>query len=139
MGVGAEVTTTGLVGGTFVYDPGPFRLHALLGARFAHNDTELDLAARFFFPLHKSQNADFSIGPGIGLVHFDHGDAPGDNALDNAVHLEGAAQIRAFLVSNVALSASVGVGAIFGNGSNHNAAVLGGQVGGAFGITYFFF
>jgi hypothetical protein len=133
-GAGAEATTTGIVGGTFVYDPGPFHLDALLGAHFAHDDEEIDLAARFFFPVHRSRAADFSIGPGVGLVHFNHPNPP-----DNAVHVEGAIQIRAFLVSNVALSATAGIGVVFANGDNNDRAVIGGQVGGSFGITYFFF
>src|SRR5262249_42275409 len=127
-GAGAEATTTGIVGGTFVYDPGPFHLDALLGAHFAHDDEEIDLAARFFFPVHRSPSADFSVGPGVGLVHFNHPNPP-----DNALHVEGAIQIRAFLVPNVALSATAGVGAIFANGDNNDRAVIGGTVGGSFG------
>ena len=133
-GAGAEATTTGIVGGTFVYDPGPWHLDALLGAHFAHDDEEIDLAARFFFPVHRSRFADFSVGPGVGLVHFNHPNPP-----DNAVHVEGAMQIRAFLVSNVAISATAGIGVVFANGNNNDRAVIGGQVGGSFGITYFFF
>jgi hypothetical protein len=133
-GAGAEATTTGVVGGTFVYDPGPFHLDALLGAHFAHEDEEIDLAARLFFPVHHSRAADFSLGPGLAIVHFNHPNPP-----DNAIHVEGALQIRAFLVSNVALSATAGIGFIFANGDNNNRAVIGGQVGGSFGITYFFY
>jgi hypothetical protein len=133
-GAGAEATTTGIVGGTFVYDPGPFHLDALLGAHFAHEDEEIDLAARFFFPVHRSRAADFSVGPGVAIVHFNRPNPP-----DNAVHVEGAIQIRAFLVSNVALSATAGIGVVFANGDNNDRAIIGGQVGGSFGITYFFF
>jgi hypothetical protein len=139
LGAGAEATTTGIVGGTFVYDRGNLHLDALLGARFAHNDSAIAVAARLFFPLHSTQAADFSIGPGLGLVHFEHGDNPPNNARNNEVHLEGAAQIRAFIVSNVALSASAGIGAIFANGDNNNSVVIGGQVAGSFGVTYFFY
>jgi hypothetical protein len=139
VGVGAEATTTGIVGGTFVYDASVFHLDALFGAALDKNDTDLAIAARFFFPLHHGQAADFSIGPGVGLVHGQHDATPpatGTNST-NQFHLEGAVQIRAFVVSNVALSASTGLGIVVENGNNH--AVIGGQVGASLGITYFFF
>jgi hypothetical protein len=139
-GAGAEATTTGIVGGTFVYDASLFHIDALLGGSFASNVSQVAVAGRLFFPLHRGPAADFSIGPGIGLVRTtrtpDGNPAP-PSVSNNAVHLEGALQIRAFVVSNVALSASAGVGAVFTNGNN--SAVIGGQVGASLGITYFFF
>ena len=140
-GVGAEVTTTGLVGAMFVYDPGPFHLDALLNANFAHDDQRIGVAGRFFFPLHRSERADFSVGPGIGIVHSNRGPGPAPNdpdRTDTEFHLEGAVQIRAFVVSNVALSASAGFGAVFKSGENNNSATIGGQTGAVFGIAYFF-
>ena len=139
VGVGAEATTTNIVGGTFVYDAGVFHLDALIGARLTKNQTDLAVAGRFFFPLHHGQAADFSIGPGIGFVHAQRDADPpatGSNS-NNQIHLEGAVQIRAFVVSNVALSASAGLGIVVDNGNN--TAIIGGQVGAALGITYFFF
>lgn len=139
IGVGAEATLTGIVGGTFVYDAASWHLDALLGASFTHTDSSLAVAARFFFPVHRSQSADFSVGPGIGLVHTTHdpdGDAPKESA--NPVHVEGAAQIRAFIVPNIALNATAGLGVILNNKGN-NSATIGGQLGGSFGVTYFFF
>jgi len=146
IGVGAEATLTGIVGATFVYDAEAFHIDALLGGTsplggsFQHNDSSLAVAGRFFFPIHRSQSADFSLGPGIGLVHVTHdpdGDGPQGRVSTNPVHLEGAAQIRAFVVPNVALSASAGLGVVLTN--NNNSAVIGGQLGGSFGVTYFFF
>jgi hypothetical protein len=137
IGVGAEMTTTGIVGGTFVYDAGFFHLDALLGAQFASGRSQEMVAGRFFFPLHRSQMADFSIGPGIGIVHTTVSPAGAPSNSANEVHAEGAVQIRAFVVPNVALSASAGLGFVATNGSN--SAVIGGQVGGSFGVTYFFF
>lgn len=142
-GAGAEATSTGIVGGTFVYDAQVFHLDALLGAHLTKNGTDLAVAARFFFPLHHTQAADFSIGPGVGLVHGQHQDDAPPNApapastSSNQVHLEGALQIRAFVVSNVAFSASAGLGIVLANGNN--TATIGGQVGASLGITYFFF
>src|SRR3954451_12427385 len=69
IGVGAEATLTGIVGATFVYDAAAWHLDALLGANFQNDESTLAVAGRFFFPLHRSQSADFSVGPGIGLQH----------------------------------------------------------------------
>jgi hypothetical protein len=143
IGVGAEATTTGIVGGAFVYDASVFHIDVLLGGRFDSDNSTTAVAGRFFFPLHTSQSADFSIGPGIGLERTTHHpgappDAPAPpSTTTNAVHVEGAVQIRAFVVPNVALSASAGVGAVFTNGNN--SALIAGQVGAVLGITYFFF
>jgi hypothetical protein len=140
IGVGAEATLTGIVGGTFVYDAQAFHIDALLGGSFEHNDSSLAVAGRFFFPVHRSQYADFSVGPGIGFVHTTHdpdGDGPLGRVSATPIHLEGAAQIRAFIVPNVALSASAGLGIVLTD--NNNSAVIGGQLGGSFGVTYFFF
>jgi hypothetical protein len=143
VGVGAEATTTGIVGATFVYDASVFHIDALLGGAYASNNSVTRVAGRFFFPLHTSPSADFSIGPGIGFEHATHQDnanppnPPPPSVSVNSVHLEGAVQIRAFVVQNVAFSATAGIGAVFTNGNN--SAVIGGQLGGALGVTYFFF
>jgi hypothetical protein len=140
IGVGAEATLTGIVGGSFVYDTQAFHIDALLGGSFTHNDSSVAVAGRFFFPVHRSQYADFSLGPGIGLVHTTHdpdGDGPLGRVSSTPIHLEGAAQIRAFIVPNVALSASAGLGIVLTD--NNNSATIGGQLGGQFGVTYFFF
>ena len=141
IGVGAEATLTGIVGGTFVYDAAAWHLDAILGGNFQHNDSQLAVAARFFFPLHRSQAADFSIGPGVGLVHTTHdpdGDGPNGRDSANPIHLEGAAQIRAFVVPNIAINATAGLGVVLNN-DNNDSATFGGQLGGSFGVTYFFF
>jgi len=141
IGIGAEATLTGIVGATFVYDAEVFHVDALLGGSFEHFDSDLAVAGRFFFPLHRSQYADFSVGPGIGFEHVTHdpdGDGPNGRVSSNPIHLEGAAQIRAFVVQNVALSATAGVGLKLNN-DNDNSATIGGQLGGSLGVTYFFF
>jgi hypothetical protein len=140
IGVGAEATLTGIVGATFVYDAEAFHVDALLGGSFRRNESDLAVAGRLFFPIHRTQAADFSIGPGLGLVHSTRdpdGDGPQGRTSTNPVHVEGAAQIRAFLVPNVAVSASAGIGAVVTK--DNNSAVITGQLGGQFGITYFFF
>jgi len=140
IGVGAEATLTGIVGGTFVYDAQAFHVDALLGASFQHNNSSLDVAGRLFFPVHRSQSADFSLGPGIGFQHVTtdpDGDGPNGRVSSNPIHLEGAAQIRAFIVQNIALSATAGLGVVLVK--DNNSATIGGQLGGSFGVTYFFF
>ncbi|HET7540020.1 MAG TPA: hypothetical protein VFK05_09110 [Polyangiaceae bacterium] len=141
IGVGAEVTLTGIAGGTFVYDAAAFHIDALLGASFQHFDSSFAVAGRFFFPVHRSQSADFSVGPGIGLVHSTDdpdGDGPAGRNSRTPIHLEGAAQIRAFVVPNVALNATAGLGVVMNN-KGDNGVTFGGQVGASFGVTYFFF
>ena len=142
IGVGVESTLTGIVGGTFVYDAAAWHLDAILGAAFKHDYSEVDVAARFFFPLHRSQYADFSVGPGVGLAHVsvhDPDDAgPATSSSSTPIHVEGAAQIRAFIVPNVALNATGGLGVVL-NKENDNSATFGGHLGGSFGVTYFFF
>ncbi|HEY3253304.1 MAG TPA: hypothetical protein VGJ91_05130 [Polyangiaceae bacterium] len=141
IGVGAEATLTGIVGGSFVYDAAAFHVDALLGAAFHHNDSSVAVAGRLFFPVHRSQSADFSLGPGIGFMHVTNdpdGDGPNGRQSTNPIHLEGAAQIRAFVVPNIALNATAGLGVVFNN-KNDNNATIGGQLGASFGVTYFFF
>jgi hypothetical protein len=142
IGVGAEATLTGIVGATFVYDAAAWHVDALLGGSFQHDESSLAVAGRFFFPLHRSQSADFSLGPGIGLVHHvihdPDGNGPQSSQSFNPIHLEGAAQIRAFVVPNIAINATAGLGVVLNN-DNNNSATIGGQLGGSFGVTYFFF
>jgi len=142
IGVGAEMTLTGIMGATFVYDAAAWHVDALLGAQFLNDESTLAVAGRLFFPLHRSQSADFSLGPGIGLqhvsIHDPDGDGPQTSQSRTPIHLEGAAQIRAFVVPNVALSATAGLGVVVNN-DNNNSATIGGQLGGSFGVTYFFF
>ncbi|MEO6599270.1 MAG: hypothetical protein ABIQ16_05315 [Polyangiaceae bacterium] len=140
VGVGAESTLTGIVGGTFVYDAEAFHLDAILGASFQRDSSSVEVAGRLFFPVHRSQFADFSLGPGLGLIHVSNdpdGNGPQGRVSTNPIHLEGAAQIRAFIVPNVALSATAGLGIILTK--DNNTALIGGQLGGSFGVTYFFF
>jgi hypothetical protein len=141
IGFGAEVTLTEIAGATFVYDAQAFHVDALLGASFQHFDSSFAVAGRLFFPVHRSQSADFSLGPGIGLVHTTNdpdGDGPQGRTSKTPIHLEGAAQIRAFVVPNIALNATAGLGVVMNN-KGDNGVTFGGQLGASFGVTYFFF
>ena len=142
IGVGVEQTLGGIGSATFVYDAGRWHIDALLGFRTvdvgADDYREISLAGRFFFTIHRAERADFSIGGGIGLINTDLADEGG-----TAIHLEGAAKIRAFLVPNVALSASLGLLIVASDDEDliddaDTISLGNAQLGGAFGLTYFF-
>ncbi|MEM9490961.1 MAG: hypothetical protein AAGC55_17565 [Myxococcota bacterium] len=124
-GLGAQVMLTGPVGASVTYDTGVFHIDGLLGL----DDNDVTLGGRFFYRVHDRGVSDLSIGGGLAIV--DEGDTD--------VHLEAGAKIRVWLVSNVAFNATVGVGLIIqGEDDAYNDLVLGGQVTGLLGITYFF-
>ena len=59
---------------------------------------------------------------------------------DTDLHVEAGAQLRAFLASNVALSAALGLGIENGDdNADPDIEFLSGQLVGNLGITYFFF
>lgn len=131
-GIGAESTLTGVTGAALVYDAGNWRIDGLL-AFSSQGGTDLALAGRFWYVLHTGESSDLSIGGGLGLVDGDGGPM-NDNDLD--VHIEAGAQIRAFITSNVALSAAGGFGFVIDDGDDFLG--FGGQLIGSMGVTYFF-
>ena len=133
-GVEAMLGSKTPAGPAFVYDFGKFRIDALfaLGTDyFAGQDLDLNLAGRFFYVLHDAGSADFSIGGGFGLKYFDRG----NNNDGTGFFIELGAQIRAFLVTNVALHGTFGL--ILGLNDCEGVAIAGGVLG-TFGVTYFF-
>lgn len=153
LGVGATRTLAGVSAGTVVYDTSTFHVGGLLGFASQSRDPGEDLTVfvlggQFLYHMHQTVRSDFSIGGGLSVVSFD---GAGDGATN--VDLEGLAQIRVFLVPNVALSASLGLliaigddaagtfigdGGIVFTGDAETTIAVGGQVTGAFGLTYFF-
>ncbi len=148
IGVGVTQTLAGVSGATFVYDASAFHIVGLLGfesVNRADDTTRLALGGQFLFHLSTSAQSDFSIGPGLTIQRHTT-DGPGGD--ETNVDIEILAQIRAFIVPNVALSASLGflvvtvdnnslAGGITSGGGG-NTVAFGGQVLGALGITYFF-
>lgn len=142
-GLGVEAMLAGPAGPAFVYQASNFHVDAILAfdtgldENFFTQDDEIEVGGRFFYEIHSGEISDFSIGGGLGIEDDDDG---GDDDLD--IHLEGAAQIRAFVVPNVALHASMGLALEFdddgGDGDDVEIGLLGQLVGG-FGVTYFFF
>lgn len=134
LGVGVAAMLAGPAGISVAYDGGPWHLDTMFGVLKRDGDSpgnkaDFELGARFWFHLHKSANSDFSVGGGLGFIHF----GPAD---ENAVFLEGGVQLRAFIASNVALSASAGLAI---ETADRSAFALGGQFIGSAALHYYFY
>jgi hypothetical protein len=135
LGVGAEAQLNGLGGASMNYDAGDFHVGAFLGFQNpggGSNDA-LAIGGRFFFHLHSTTASDFSIGANLGIASINN-PAPDDR--ETQLFLEPAFQLRAFVVSNVALSFTAGV--VIGV-MDADRVELGGQLTGAAGVHYYFF
>jgi opacity protein-like surface antigen len=141
LGIGIASMLRGPSGLNIVFDGGRWHADAILG--IAGDDgtgpgfggfsgTTIDLGARGWFHLHNSTNADFSLGGGLGFQLLDPDGAP---ETVNVITIDIGAQIRAFLTSNVALSAFGGLTVLAGDADGF---ALDGQFVGALGLTYFF-
>jgi hypothetical protein len=146
-GTSGALVTWGNASGRFHID-GLVGLHRYRAANL-NNTTDLSLGARAWYHVHASSFADFSVGGGIGFRSWtnDPGNPGSDSRVD--VSIEAGGQIRAFIVSNVALLADLGFGATFGNSDDilfgsqaitRSAPPQGGSdfVVGTLGIAYFF-
>src|SRR5437762_3476300 len=108
VGVGAAAMQGGLPFGLSVaYDAGPWHIDSILGiakgdGESPFNRTSFGLGGRFWWHLHKTANADFSIGGGLGFSH----NGP---TKDDILTIEAGGQLRAFIASNVSLSFSTGL------------------------------
>lgn len=126
----ATVGTAGPGGAIAVgWDATQWRAEGLVGLLFRDgpgNNTTFSFGGRGFYALHKTSFADFSIGGMLGLI-------VGGGAI---FLIEPSVQIRAFIVRNVALTATLGMGIAVGD----TPATIGilGQVNGALGVTYTF-
>ncbi|HEY4055418.1 MAG TPA: hypothetical protein VGM39_02380 [Kofleriaceae bacterium] len=144
IGVGAEYLIAGgygiaptgapnIAGGPSInYDTGAFHVGGFLTIADGDgsNNTEIGIGGRFYYHVASSAMADFSVGGAIGVLSFD------GNERQNYIFIEPGAQIRAFIVPNVALSASIGLSIAAGDAPS--VIVLGGQTVTA-GIHYYFF
>lgn len=142
IGVGAEYLLAGglisegsIAGGPSLnYDAGAFHVGGFLSITDGDGDdnTNIGIGGRFFYHVASSAMADFSVGGSIGLLSIDH-PAPADR--DSLIFIEPGAQIRAFVATNVALSATIGL--TIGAGDASGLALTGQTVTG--GIHYYFF
>ncbi|HTL36208.1 MAG TPA: hypothetical protein VL326_23915 [Kofleriaceae bacterium] len=144
LGVGAEFQIVNAnvfgiavpVGGASVnYDAGDFHAGGFFG--FADPDgpdnTAYSLGGRFYYHVHSTAMSDFGVGGSIGMLHLHN--PPGMNNTDTFVFLEPGIQIRLFLASNVAISASTGI--VIGTADASGVGLTGQTFAG--GIHYYFF
>jgi hypothetical protein len=126
---GADV---GTVGPAVVYDTGIFHIEGLFGFNDNDTQTRFTVGGRFWYHIHSGQSSDFSLGGGLGVVSVDP-EGGGDSTTN--VEIDAGAQLRAFIVPNVAVSASLGLGLL--TGDTDVIAITGDLVGGL-GIVYYF-
>jgi hypothetical protein len=92
---------------------------------------------QFFYKLHGNQTADFSLGGLLGMRII--ADYPVDQT-DVGLLLGLGAQVRAFIVTNVSLDASLGLGLLVDlNDKSQTAVALSGDVMATIGLTYYFY
>jgi hypothetical protein len=148
VGLGAATMLNGASGAMFTWGSwgGGFHVDGLFGLhhyRDGENTTSFGFAGRFWYHVHAAAFADLSLGGGLGITSWtENPGGPGeDSHLD--LSLQVGAQIRAFIVPNVALIGDLGLGATFGG---HSVAGAGEPEGppanqfllGTLGIAYFF-
>jgi len=111
---------------------GRFHLDGLFGLRHT-SATDFDLGVRGWYHVHAASSADFSLGLGLGMVRrrSDATSAQWD------FEMEIGAQIRAFIVSNVALLGSVGM-ALYVPDTGDTVIQFSGNLVGTLGAAYFF-
>jgi len=133
IGVGAEYQLSGLGGASMNYDAGDFHVGGFLG--FSDTDgadnTIFQIGGRFFWHVHSTTDADFSVGGSLGILSVPEM-GPGNDRL-TAVFVEPGVQIRVFLAANVALSATTGI--ILGVVDADGVAVTGSTIGASGGIS----
>lgn len=133
LGLGYAAMLTGPSGLSLAYDFGRFHIDSMLDV-WSHDETALAFGVRGWLHLHSAAAADFSIGGGLGVTQ----DSPGDDDND-VVHFEAGFLIRAFVTSNVALSAFGGLGIRTGDVAPSEAEwELDAQPLAGIGLTYYF-
>ena len=132
IGVGAELQLSNLGGVSVNFDAGKFHVGGFLGfddPAGADNDT-IDVGARFFYHVASTAMSDFSVGGGLGIES-----ANSMGGRNTSLFLEPSFQIRAFVVSNVALSftGGISIGAI-----DASRVRIVGDFTGTAGVHYYF-
>jgi hypothetical protein len=133
IGLGVGAMLEGPRGLSFAYDGGVWHLDALFGAT-SNGDTTFGVGVRGWFHLHSGAAADFSLGGGVGFARG-RIEVPLGRRDRDVVNIEVGLLVRAFVVSNVALSTFGGIALLTGDADGFR---LGGQLLGGIGITYFF-
>jgi hypothetical protein len=133
IGVGAEFQLSGIGGLSANFDTGKFHVGGFLGYFDPRgpNNVTVDVGGRFFYHVASTATADFSLGGSLGIQSID----PGTGNRATNVFIEPSFQIRAFIVSNVALSFTGGLEIGAADASEVN---LTGNISGEAGIHYYF-
>jgi hypothetical protein len=147
-GVGPGVGVTGmLLGGpagiSLAYDAGPWHVDTMLGLFKPGSGVRanFEIGGRFWYHLHSTANADFSVGGGLGYVRIGRS-APAPAI--NGIFIEAGGQIRAFITSNVSLSGTLGLAIATGDFDSYGIggqAFADGTLGGfaGVGLHYYFY
>jgi hypothetical protein len=115
---------------------GQFHVEGLFG--LYHNaGTDFDLAARGWYHLHATSSADFSVGAGLGFTRRRNNLPAGETSAQWDFEMEIGAEIRAFIVSNVALLGSLGMG-IYVPDTGNTVLNISGNLTGTIGVAYYF-
>jgi hypothetical protein len=135
VGVQGMLLPLGPSGLSVAYDGGAWHAEGLLGIRKEPVVKALvEVGGNFWFHLHKTANSDFSVGGGLGLA------ASGGTVF----FLQAGGQMRAFITSNISLSATLGLAfslidreAIGLGGQSLSDSTVGGLAG--VGLHYYFY
>jgi len=149
IGVGAEAQLNGVGGASVNFAAGNFHAGGFLGFHDPgdRDDEAMIIGGRFFYHVHSTLTSDFSVGGSLGYVSQNN---PPPVDREGELYIEPAIQIRAFIVSNVALSFNVGVsiGVMDAESVDLGGQLVGGSLnvsgtnlsfGGGAGVHYYFF
>lgn len=145
LGVGVEAQLSGINGMSVNYDAGMFHAGGVLGYYdpAGGDNSVFEVGGRFYYHLHSTAMADFSLGGGLGIASVPTGNPADERDLN--VYLEPGFQIRMFVASNVALSFTGGLLLGLADARDRNAPGLAsgleitGQFNGIAGVHYYFF
>jgi hypothetical protein len=135
IGVGATYSLEGIGGASAMYDGGQFHAGGFFGYYDPAGDdnSDLDLGGEFWFHLHSTAMSDFGVGGRLALQFQDRGGGDADATI---AEIDLGAQMRVFVVSNVALSATMGAAILTADGEGFSIT---GDIIGVAGIHYYFF
>ena len=121
-------------GPSVVFQTPAFHIEGILAALDdGGDDLDVGIGGRFWFAVSQTSRSDFSIGGGLALL-IDEDEATGDDETD--VEIDLGAQLRAFIVPNVAISATAGFAVVVTDGDDFVGLV--GDLLGQLGVVYFF-
>jgi hypothetical protein len=112
---------------------GRFHLEGLFGM-YHEGATNFDFGGRGWYHIHAASSADFSVGGGLLIARRRIGE-PSGAKWDFLIEM--GAQMRVFVVSNVALLGSAGLG-LYIPDTGDTAINISGDLVGTLGIAYYF-